>query len=73
MQQTTIEPTVAPVGHQKAQFPNMENPVVTASPWQAGYHAVYASLDCCIGITFSASGEPASWQPEQHLVSSHAT
>ena len=61
MPQQTIEPPAE-------QPPNMENPVVTKSPWQPGYHAVYAALsNGSIGVTYSGSGEPADWSKEQHL------
>eukprot|EP01052_Picozoa_sp_SAG31_P010870 SAG31_NODE_604_length_13629_cov_11.035994_15_plen_296_part_00 len=61
MQQETIEPLTL------QKNPNMENPVVTKSPWQSGYHAVYAALDSGIGFTFSPNGEPTSWQREETI------
>eukprot|EP01051_Picozoa_sp_SAG22_P007421 SAG22_NODE_522_length_9503_cov_4.233624_10_plen_109_part_00 len=45
-------------------FSRWQNPVVTKSPWQPGYHAVYAALESGIGFTFSQSGEPTSWTEE---------
>ena len=66
MQQTTIQ--LLPTGPKSGPEPNMENPVVTKSPWQTGYHAVFADLlNGSVGITFSGSGEPSSWAHEQHL------
>jgi hypothetical protein len=69
VQQTTIQPLPTGTGSKKSGVePNMENPVVTKSPWQMGYHAVYADLlNGSIGITFSASGEPSNWTVGQHL------
>ena len=69
VQQTAIQPLPTGSGAKRSGVePNMENPVVTKSPWQKGYHAVFADLsNGSIGITFSESGAPISWAHGQHL------